>query len=200
MVALAARCGTTTVARALAAELARRDPAAVAVVWHPASAGGRGLAAPAVGRLAAPAVGRLGQTLAGFAGDETRAVGHLCLVDAGDPAPLAAAARYMAPLVLEVPHGEPAGRPAALADHVVLVAGPRVEPALADAVAASLARVGTEPLIAVNRVLDPGRWAGRGAVLLPESRTGARLALAGREARGQLGASIAELADLCEAP
>jgi hypothetical protein len=33
---------------------------------------------------------------------------------------------------------------------------------------------------------------------MPNSPMGARLALGGREARGELGRAIAELADLCE--
>jgi hypothetical protein len=37
-----------------------------------------------------------------------------------------------------------------------------------------------------------------GALALPNSTLGAQLALGGREARGDLGRAIAELADLCE--
>ena len=191
VVGLAARSGTTTVARALGVELAGRDPAGAAAVC-----GGQ-LGGTVV--LAAPAAGRLSRALAPFADSGPRPAGRLCLIDTGDPAPLAAASRYVAPLVMDVGHGEPPGRAVALADHVVLVAAPDVEPALADVVAASLARIGPEPVIAVSRVGDPGRWAGRGVVLLPDSRAGARLATAGREPRGALGAAVSELADLCEA-
>jgi hypothetical protein len=37
-----------------------------------------------------------------------------------------------------------------------------------------------------------------GAMALPNSPLGAQLALGGREARGELGRAIADLADLCE--
>jgi hypothetical protein len=189
-VALAPRCGGSTLARALAVELGRRDPARAAAVCGPSG--------PSSMAIPTSSAGRLGRALEPFADDGMRTAGRLCLLDAVDPAPLVAASKYAAPLVIDVRHGEPAGRPVALADHVVLVAGPDVEPALAEVVAASLARIGPEPLIAVTRVIEPGAWGGRGALLLPESRVGARLALAGREARGGLGSAIAELADLCE--
>ncbi len=189
-VALAPRCGGTTVARALAVELGKRDAARAAAVCGPSG--------PSSVALPTSSAGRLGRALEAFADDGMRTAGRLCLLDATDPAPLAAASRYTAPLVIDVRHGEPAGRPVALADHVVLVAGLDVEPSLSEAVAASLARIGPEPLIAVTRVIEPGAWAGRGALLLPESRAGARMALAGREPRGGLGSAIAELADLCE--
>ena len=35
---------------------------------------------------------------------------------------------------------------------------------------------------------------------MPESRTGAQLAMGGREPRGAFGRGVAELADLCEVP
>jgi hypothetical protein len=41
-------------------------------------------------------------------------------------------------------------------------------------------------------------WSARGVHRLPESRMGAQLASGGREARGELGRAITELADLCE--
>ena len=192
VVGLAPQCGSTTVARALAAELAGRDPAGAAAVC------GTDLGGPVA--LAASAAGRLSRALEPFAEEGPRTVGRLSLVGAGDPAPLAAASRYVAPLVLDVTHGEPAGRAVALADHVVLVAGAGLEPALAEVVAASLARVGPEPVIAAARVVEGGPWERRGVLLLPESRAGARLAAAGREPRGALGAAVAELADLCGPP
>jgi hypothetical protein len=85
------------------------------------------------------------------------------------------------------------------------VASDSTEPALASVAEECLGRVGHEPVVVLNRVtatethdaLPPG-WAGRAAHRLPESRMGAQLALGGREARGELGRAIAELADLCE--
>ncbi len=85
---------------------------------------------------------------------------------------------------------------ASLCDAVVLVADPACEPSLAAVLAESLRRVGPEPVVALNRDRDGDvRWEGRCALRLPDSRMGAQLALAGREARGELGRAVAELAD-----
>ena len=46
---------------------------------------------------------------------------------------------------------------------------------------------------------DHERWEGRCALRLPETRMGAQLAFAGREARGELGRAVARLADLVAA-
>jgi len=43
-------------------------------------------------------------------------------------------------------------------------------------------------------------WLRLGVHLMPESRMGAQLAAGGREARGELGRAVAELADLCVLP
>jgi hypothetical protein len=112
---------------------------------------------------------------------------------------LADAARYHAPLVLDPGSTVLGGVPASLADRTLVVAGPRVEPALATVAAACLARVGPEPIVVLNRAPAEGPWRDRAALVLPQSRMGARLALAGREPLGELGAAVAELADLCEA-
>jgi hypothetical protein len=56
--------------------------------------------------------------------------------------------------------------------------------------------VAPAPIVVLNRA--PHDQAG--AFALPNSAVGARLALAGREARGELGRAIAELADLIEEP
>ena len=96
--------------------------------------------------------------------------------------------------------GDPQGAPAAaaIAGSVILVGGPEVEPALAVLVAESLARVGPDPVIACNASReDAERWRELAAVDLPDSRVGARLALAGREPRGELGRAIQALADAC---
>ena len=71
------------------------------------------------------------------------------------------------------------------------------EPALAQLVAASAG--GGTALIVSNRPREPERWAGRAAVLLPESRLGARMAAAGWPAGGPFGRAIAELACACGA-
>jgi hypothetical protein len=189
---LARRLGVTTVARALGAELAARGEGACAV--SSASTGG-GIP------LGLPAAARLARALSEAAGARTRPLGRLCLVETGDPARLADAVRGMAPLVLDVPDPEAAAAAASLAAHVVLVATPAHEPPLAELVAASLARVGPEPCVVVNRCgrLD-ARWSGRALAALPEARMGAQLAQGGREPRGEFGRAVAELADLCEEP
>jgi hypothetical protein len=189
VVGLAPRCGTTTVARAVGAELAGRDPCGASAVTAVTGSGALPLGMPAAGRLA--------RTLAPVAGGATRACGRLCLVHSTDRAALAGAVLYLAPLVLDVDDPQDASAAASVADRVLLVAGPRTEPALAAVVARSLSRVGPEPLVVVNRAEegDETPWSGRGAAELPDSRMGAQLALAGREARGTLGCAVALLAD-----
>lgn len=188
---LARRCGTTTVARALAAELAARDGGAAAVS-SPVSAAGIPLASPAAARLA--------KAMAEMPRARTRAVGRLCLVEGPSPLELADAARLHAPLVLDAGSEQVGGAAAAVADHVLLVGAPSVEPALAVVVTGCLARVGPEPLVVLNRADGRPAWEGRAAHELPESRMGAQLALGGREPRGALGCAVAELADRCAEP
>jgi hypothetical protein len=201
---LARGCGVSVVARGLAAELARRDTIGAAAVHCDARAAGIPLATPAAGQLA--------RTLSEVPGADTRAVGRLCLVGGGEPAAVCQVTRELAPLVLDAGSAALGGAPAALADRVLLVATPAVEPALASVAAGCLARLGHAPLLVLNRApartieADPERpehqraqaWFTRGAHGLPESRMGAQLAGGGREARGELGRVIAELADLCE--
>jgi len=187
---LARGAGATVVARGLAAELAGRDPAAAAAVSCSLPAAGVPLASPAAGRLAG--------TLADLPHARTRAVGRVCLVETSDELALVDTARHHAPLVLDAGGAVVGGAPAAIADQALLVGSPRLEPALASAAAASLARVVGEPLVVLNRGAGDEGWEGRAAVELPESRMGAQLALAGREPRGELGRAVAELADLCE--
>ena len=183
-------CGVTTVARALGAELAARDPAAACVV----SSERRSAARP----LASSAATRLARSLEALPGSPAQAAGRLCLVECGDLRRVTDAGRRLAPVVLDAGSTAVGGAPAALADHVLLVASPRVEPALAAVTSTSLARVGPEPLVVLNRATAQG-WNGRPDLVLPEARTGARLAHAGREPRGTLGRAVAEIADLCEA-
>lgn len=195
---LARRCGVTVVSRALAAELARRDAGGVAAVHCDAGAAGIPLATQAAARLA--------RALAEVPGAECRAVGRLCLVAGAEPAALADTARHFAPLVLDAGSAALGGAPAALADRVIVVATASTEPALAAVGAECLGRLGHEPLVVLNRtaVQDGSEWSGavpsaQPVHRLPESRMGARLALGGREPRGELGRAVAALADLCEA-
>jgi hypothetical protein len=188
---LGEKCGATTVARALGAELATRDPEGACAV----SASRRSASLP----LGTAAAGRLARML-GIQGRWAQPSGRLCLVDSGDPNRLAEAVRYAAPLVLDAGSSAVGGAPAALADHLLLVASPKVEPALASVARASLAEVGPDPLVVLNRASRPGAFEGRADLLIPDSRMGAQLAQAGREPRGQLGRAIADLADRCEEP
>jgi hypothetical protein len=190
VIGLAARCGTTTVARALGVELARRDRGGAAIVSSSAAASPvRSAGVPAVATAGAR---RLARALPSGA---ATAAGRICLVDADDPALRELAGSRPAPLVLDVAHGRPPEGPIALADATVLVASPAVEPALADVVAASLARGDEPPLVVLNRAVEPERWDARDALLVAESRLGARLALAGRDPTPGLARPIAELAD-----
>ncbi|MGI9081710.1 MAG: hypothetical protein ACR2FZ_05440 [Thermoleophilaceae bacterium] len=191
VVGLSARCGSTTVARALGAELAARDPGSACAVTS--------ARAPGAVPLGLPAAARLTRTLSPLAGAGTRLCGRLFLFDTHDRAGLAEAARYLAPLILDVEDTSEASGAAALADHVLLIGSPATEPALATVIAESLRRVGPDPVVVLNRPAgEVERWDGRVAMTLPESRVGAQLALAGREPRGRLGRAIAELADRCE--
>ena len=190
---LARGCGVTVVARSLAAELGRRDSQGAAAVHCEARVAGIPLATPAATELA--------RSLAEVSGTHTRAVGRLCLVRTSAQAALADATRHLAPLVLDAGSTALGGAPAALADRVVLVAAPGVEPALAGVSVECLGRVGHAPLLVLNRA-DRGHarhaaWTALGVHGLPESRMGAQLALGGREPRGDLGRAIADLADLC---
>jgi len=188
VVGLGRRCGATVVARALGAELARRDAAgACAVTIGP---GGGGMA------LGHPAAGRLARTLSPLAAGRVRASGRLCLVDCADHPALAGATLYLAPLVLDGCDPRDPHMTAALADDVVIVGGPAVEPALASAVAVALSGAGRRPLVVANRIAGRERaWGERADLVLPETRVGAALALAGREVRGELGRAACELAD-----
>jgi hypothetical protein len=185
VIALGPRCGTTTIARALAIELARRDRSGAAIVC----AESRGPTAA----LATAAARRLTRALPE---ESAAAAGRLCLLDPDGPALRELAATRPAPLVLDVPHGHPPESPVALADATVLVASPSVEPALADVVAASLARAGAAPPVVLNRAVDLGAWSGRDVLTIGDARLGARLALAGRDPTPGLARPIADLADM----
>ncbi|MEA2439552.1 MAG: hypothetical protein QOH76_976 [Thermoleophilaceae bacterium] len=184
VIGLGPRCGTTTIARALAIELARRDRSGAAIV----SACNRG-PAPA---LATAAARRLARALPREAAS---AAGRLCLLDPDDAAIRELALSRPAPLVLDVEHGRPPQGPFALADAAVLVAGVAIEPALADVVAASLTRGGLAPLIVLNRAAELSAWSERDVLMIGEARLGARLALAGRDPTPGLARPIGQLAD-----
>ena len=185
---LARRCGATVVARALAAELAGRDPAGTAAVASGRAGGGIPLATPAAGRLA--------ESLGDVPGATPTAVGRLCLVEGAEPPVLAEVARHHAPLVLDAGASPIEGAAATVADRLVLVSAPSVEPALARVAAACARRLDREPLIVLNRAASDAP--GPSEFELPDSRMGAQLALGGRLARGDLGRAVATLADRCE--
>jgi hypothetical protein len=131
----------------------------------------------------------------------TRAVGRLCLVQGADELALADVARMHSPVVLDAGGASVGGTPAAIADRVVLVGAPAVEPALAGVAASCLERVGREPIVILNRATEGDeRWSGRAAVELPDSRLAAGLASSGREPRGAFGRAVSVLADLCGSP
>jgi hypothetical protein len=205
VVSAAPRSGATSVARMLAAELAVRGDGAAIV------------ATTSTPRRPAPpsrAAIRLATALTGVA--DAHPLGRLCVVatptavPAGEPnaaAPMGAgpvdrqsvvaAARYLAPVVLDLsPDGSAAGI-AALADRIAVVGGASGEPALLDAVAAV---IGGASLKVVNRAADPADWEHRVDVVLPESRLGARAAALGTRPLGALGSAISRLADALELP
>ena len=101
-------------------------------------------------------------------------------------------ARHHAPVVIDAGCDGLGSEAVELADRTVIVTGRDVEPALARVAAECVARAGASPVVVLNRAPhdQPGLFA------LPNSPLGARLALGGREARGELGRAIAELADL----
>lgn len=188
---LGPRSGATAVARALGVEMAGR-------------AGGAAIVSTArLPARTAPTDRRARRLALAFGGEGVRASGRLCLVetdgDDAEPRPLAprplaataAAARYLAPFVADWPHGRPVSEAAALGAQVVLVAGPAVEPSLAAAVAAAVPGA----LVVLNRAGALDDWAGSPDVVVPDARIAARLALAGRPARGRFGAAIARIAD-----
>ncbi len=172
-------CGVSTVARALAVRLALADPDGAAVVLAAAEAArGLGGASRAGARL------RVRLRLPGAS-----TAGRLCVVQSAEASGLVEQIRRLAPVVLDAPSA------IGSADLIVVVTPGDAEPALAELVAASAD--GGAALIVANRPREPERWADRAAVLLPESRLGARMAAAGWPAGGPFGRAIAELARAC---
>jgi hypothetical protein len=181
-------CGATVVARALAAELALRDPSGSAAVSCDARPGGIPLATRAATRLT--------RVLEDVPGCFPRAFGRLCLVGGADPLSLSDVARHHAPLVIDAGSDAIGGAAASIADRTIIVSKQDIEPALARVAVECLERVGTAPVVVLNRAPhdQPGAFA------LPNSPMGARLALGGREARGELGRAVAELAGVLALP
>jgi hypothetical protein len=187
VIGLAPRAGGSTIARALAARLAAFDPsgAAILATSDPPRAG-----------LAAAAASRLARGLADAGCDGPRPVGRLAIAGADEPlAPLAA--ERAAALVADVAHGEASEQAVALADHVVLVAPPDVEPSLALAVELSLRVAGRGVSLVIARAVDDPPPELARALVAPESRLAARLTLACRPPRGPLAAVAEELAERC---
>jgi hypothetical protein len=210
---LAGGCGATVVSRALASELAARDPGGTAAVACEARPGGPPLATKAAARLA-----RALEDLPGGA----RALGRLCLLRGADPSSLSNALRGLAPLVIDAGSSSLGGAPACVADRTLIVTTPAIEPTLGRVAIECVARVGPEPTLVMNRARhanepaeapgdeppeEPGAERPEApdqtirlgeAIALPESRLGAQLALSGREARGGLGRAVARLVDSWE--
>jgi hypothetical protein len=143
--------------------------------------------------LATAAARRLARRL----GPGARACGRLAIV-CDEPCIRDLAAAREVPLVLDAGHGTPPEVALALADRALLVASPEVEPALAGVASRTLARDGLPPLVVLNRAVEAERWGDVPDISVGESRLGARLALAGRDPLGALGAAVAALADACE--
>ena len=189
VVPLAPRSGGTTVARGLAATFAAQSTLGATIVCGPT--GSVALS------LSTPGATRLGRSVGDWTDAACRVSGRLCLVDSDARIARAAALRSQCPLVVDLPHGADASEGAAVADVVVLVAGPETEPALAAVVGAALVRSGPGPLIVLSRPLEDSPMAGSAHFELPDARLASRVALAGREPPGALGQAVASLAARC---
>jgi hypothetical protein len=182
---LARRAGASTIARALAARLAAEDPAGVAILHTPD---------PPRGAPPAASATRLARGLAAAGTHGVRAVGRLAVIRGSEPLAPVVTLRA-APLVADVGHGIPAEGVVALADQVVLVCPPALEPALCLAVETALRADGHSVTPLVNRALSEPGEALAHAVVVPDSRLAAQLTLACRDPRGELGRAIAEVAE-----
>jgi hypothetical protein len=173
-VGLAPGCGATTLARALAAVLARRDHGGTAIVAASTDLPGARLATRGATRLAA----RLGLA--------AQAAGRLCFTAQEFHPALA----HLAPVVFET------SEPAADAHLTLLIAPGDAEPALTELAA----RAHERPLTIATHTADQARWQDRAFLLLPQSRTSARLVAVGWEPRGAYAAAITRLAEqACDA-
>jgi hypothetical protein len=192
VVAAAPRSGTTTLARLLAAELASRRGRS-APSRSDGSAVVLGSAKPRRAAPPARAAARLATALGGAV--DAQPLGRICVAPSADRASDVNAARYLAPVVLDVAADGSAAGIADVADRIVVVTAASGEPALLDAVATV---VGGNALKVANRVTEPALWEARADVRLPESRMAARAATMGTRALGPLGSAIAALADALE--
>lgn len=186
---LAPGCGTSTVARGLAATLASRDPRGAAIVVGRAGGAGPPLASSAAVRLA--------KELAACGCEGARAAGRLCLVSPTQHV-AAFALQRPCPVVLDIsPLSEP-DEGLSLADHVVLIASAGDEPAMSSAVAACIARAGHSVEVVVNRVHEAATTEPpEGAELIPEARLPAHVAHACRGARAALAEPLGRIAGRC---
>jgi hypothetical protein len=185
VIAVGHEAGATTVARGLGAALAAGVDCRAAVVWSQDERPGSGR--PGAGRRLAREIGLAGS-------GQARATGSLLLAGDCDPAGLRERCRRLAPLMFDVGHGRSPAVPAALADAVLLVAAPPVEPALAIAVADSLGRIGPRPAVVLNRAEgEIGDWEGRCDLVLPHAALGAKLARAGLPSAGALAHALGRL-------
>lgn len=196
VVGLASRAGATTVARALAVALALRDPGGTAAVCGGATGRRAPLKSASAALLPTSPAGRLARVLGALVPTPVSQLGRLCLVaDPGDQRRGAIdSIRGLAPLVIDAGGELSPDEAASLADHVILVAGRSVEPALLDAVAATLADSPARTRGVADRV-EVSRWSGRGVLLLPADRGSAARARGGR--KGRLTERLAPLAEFC---
>lgn len=185
VVSAARGSGATSVARLLAAELGWRHDGGALVVGAPPR------------RYAPPARAAVRLAAALATATDARPIGRICVAAAEhDSHPqLVNAARYLAPVLIDVPPDGSAAALAAIADRTVVVAGGAHEPALLDAVAMVLSGAAIK---VANRVADRSTWEERVDLVLPDARLAARAAMAGTRALGPLGAGIDRLADLVD--
>jgi hypothetical protein len=218
VVAAAPRAGASTAARLLAAEMGSRSDGAAVVIASspprrtaPPSRAAIRLATALTGAATTHPVGRL-CVIPGPAMDPGRGAAHPAGAVADRAAGAAAdyassridrigaivnAARYLAPVLVDLPADGSAAGIAGVADRIVVVGAASAEPALLDAVAAV---IGGHSLKVANRIVDRGDWGDRADFLLSDSRLAARAAAVGTRALGSLGSTIAALADALEAP
>lgn len=181
VVSAAPRSGATAIARLLGAELAARGDGSALVT-----------SSTVVRRTAPPSrpAARLATAMAGVG--RVQPLGRICLMEGRPGDDVLAAARYLAPVILDLPPDGSAAGVASVADRIVVVGSAAGEPALLEAVATV---VGGDPVRVVNRVTDAGEWSKRADLLLPDSRIAARAAALGTRPLGPLASGIAKLAD-----
>jgi hypothetical protein len=176
---LTRRCGVSTLARGLAAQL------------------GAGGAQGHVVTLRAPGDGS-------SRGHASRGGGYVWDLPGGlhDPAEVAEYGRLVGRLaggsgvVWDVPATELQRVRELEPSLTVLVVPGQSQPALAELVAETLRERLPELLVVANRVRSSERWSGLAAICVPDSRLGALLAARGRRPGGRMGEALARLAEL----